>query len=211
MRADLNGIEDWRRTHDERVRAMRFADLTKEPAMPTIALRARVLAGACVSAFLIVLLMPSAAVAASPNTAFGFNARGITGVSTGAVDLTGGGAFDAARGFVHSGGGFSCTNTVTQGPLTGCLTGQGVRWDTANLLGTTMFKCTASETLRPAATSGDTAALSADFYRAGDGNDESFTANMIVTTNDLDRDLPGIQNVWIQGVGCATAITHFSN
>ena len=179
--------------------------------MPRISLRAGVLAGACLSAFLIVLLMPTAAGAASPNTGFGFNARGITGVSTGAVDLTGGGAFNPETGFVHSGGGFSCTDTVTQGPLTGCLTGEGVRWDTANLLRTTMFKCTASEALRPATTSSDTAVLSADFYRAGDGNDESFTANMIVTTNDLDRDLPGIQNVWIQGVGCATADTHFSN
>jgi len=179
--------------------------------MPRISRRARVLAGACVSAFLITLAIPTAAVAASPNTGFGFNARGITGVSTGAVDLTGGGAFNAESGFVHSGGGFSCINSITQGPLTGCGTGEGVRWDTANLLRTTMFKCTASEALRPATTSSDTAVLSADFYRAGDGNDESFTANMIVTTNDLDRDLPGVQNVWIQGVGCATADTHFSN
>jgi hypothetical protein len=179
--------------------------------MPTLSFRARVLMGACVSAFCIVLLIPTAAVAASPNTGFGFNARGITGVSTGSVDLTGGGVFNPASGFVHANGGFSCTNTVTQGPLTGCETGQGVRWDTANLLRSTMFKCTASETLRPATTSSDTAVLTADFYRAGDANDESFTANMIVTTNDLDRDLPGIQNVWIQGVGCATANTHFSN
>jgi hypothetical protein len=182
--------------------------------MPTISLRARLFAGACATAFLIVLLMPSAAVAASPNTGFGFHATGITGVSTGVVDLTGGGAFNSAGevdGFVHAGGGFSCTNTVSQGPLAGCLTGQGVRWDTASLLPGTMFKCTASEALRPATTSSDTAVLTADFYRAGDGNDESFTANMIVTTNDLDRDLPGIQNVWIQGIGCATAITHFSN
>ena len=179
--------------------------------MPTISLRARAIAGACIVAFLTVLLIPTAAVAAGLNTGFGFNARGITGVSTGSVDLTGGGAFNAVTGFVHSGGGFSCTNTVTTGPLTGCSTGQGVRWDTASLLRTTMFKCTASEALRPATTSGDTAVLSADFYRAGDGNDESFTANMIVTTNDLDRDVPGIQNVWIQGVGCAIANTHFSN
>ena len=100
---------------------------------------------------------------------------------------------------------------MTEGPLTGCVTGQGVRWDTANLLRDTMFKCTASEALQPATTSSDTVVLSADFYRAGDANNESFTANMIVTTNDLDRDLPGTQNIWVQGVGCATAITHFSN
>jgi hypothetical protein len=179
--------------------------------MHRISLRARVLAGACVTALLIVLFIPTAAVAASPNTGFGFNARSITGASSGVVDLTGGGAFNATTGFVHSGGGFSCTNTVSQGPLTGCLTGQGVRWDTANLLRNTMFKCTASEALQPATTDNDTVVLSADFYRAGNGNHESFTANMIVTTNDLDRDLPGIQNIWVQGVGCATANTHFSN
>ena len=179
--------------------------------MHTISLRAHVVAGACVTAFLIALLIPTAAVAASPNTGFGFNAHGITGASTGAVDLTGGGAFNAGSGFVHSGGGFRCTNTVTEGPLTGCVTGQGVRWDTASLLRGTMFKCTASEALQPANTATETVVLSADFYRAGDGNDESFNANMIVTTHDLDRDLPGIQNVWVQGVGCTTAITHFSN
>jgi hypothetical protein len=178
--------------------------------MYTVSRRARVLVGACATAFLIVLLTPSAASAAGPNTGFGFNASAIAGFGTGAVDLTGGGAFNATTGFVHSGGGFRCTTTVGQGPLAGCLTGQGVRWDTASLLRSTMFKCTASEALQPASTTNDTVVLTADFYRAGDGNDESFTANMIVTTNDLDRALPGIQNVWVQGVGCATAITHFS-
>ena len=34
---------------------------------------------------------------------------------------------------------------------------------------------------------------------------------MIVTTHDLDQSLPGTQNVWIQGVGCATATTPFSS
>jgi len=179
--------------------------------MHTIPRRARFLIGACTTAFLIVVFAPSAAFAASPNTGFGFNARAIAGGGTGAVDLTGGGAFNASTGFVHSGGGFSCTTTVGQGPLAGCLTGQGVRWDTASLLRGTMFKCTASEALQPANTATDTVVLSADFYRAGDGNDESFNANMIVTTHDLDRDLPGVQNVWVQGVGCTTAITHFSN
>ena len=179
--------------------------------MKSISRRAGVLTGACATAFLIAVAAPSVAVASSPNTGFGFNARAIAGGGAGAVTLTGGGAFDATTGFVHSGGGFSCTTTVGQGPLAGCLTGQGVRWDTASLLPSTLFKCTASEALRPESTGSDTAVLSADFYRAGDGNDESFNANMIVTTHDLDRDLPGIQNVWVQGVGCTTAITHFSN
>ena len=179
--------------------------------MKTISRRARLLTGSCATAFLIAVAAPSVAAASGPNTGFGFNARAIAGGGTGAVDLTGGGAFNATTGFVHSGGGFRCTTTVGQGPLAGCLTGQGVRWDTASLLPSTLFKCTASEALRPESTASDTAVLSADFYRAGDGNDESFNANMIVTTHDLDRDLPGTQNIWIQGVGCATANTHFSN
>ena len=53
--------------------------------------------------------------------------------------------------------------------------------------------------------------LDADFYRAGDGNDESFTAQMIVSAEDIAPDIAGIQNVWIQGVGCASAIANFSS
>jgi hypothetical protein len=186
-------------------------DLEKELMMSSISLRARVITGALAAAAVMVFIAASPAAASSPNTGFGFNARHISGFPTGEVTLTGGGAFNATTGFAHSGGSFSCTGPVGQGPLAGCLTDQGVRWDTANLLRSTTFKCTASETLQPAATDNDTVVLSADFYRAGDGNDESFNANMIVTTHDLDRDLPGIQNVWVQGVGCTTAITHFSN
>ena len=53
--------------------------------------------------------------------------------------------------------------------------------------------------------------LLADFYRAGDGNDESFTARMIVSSDDIASDVTGIQNVWIQGVGCSSAIANFSS
>ena len=155
----------------------------------------------------------SAAAAAGPQTGFGFNARNVAGFPTGAVFLTGGGAFDATTGFVHSAGGFRCTAPVSQGPLTGCLAGEGVRWDTADLLAEIGFKCTgsASEALKSASTSDDTVVLRADFYRAGDGIDESFTANMIVAADDIAPDIAGVQNVWIEGVGCATASTHFSS
>ena len=160
---------------------------------------ARALAGVFATAALLITLGSSAALAASPNTSFGFNAPDIQGFPSGAVALTGGGTFNASTGFVHAGGGFSCTADVGPGvPLTGCLTGQGVRWDTDSLLSTTMFRCNTQETARPAFTSEDTVVLHADFYRAGDANDESFTANMIVTTQDLDA-APGIQNVWVQG------------
>jgi len=180
--------------------------------MHMISLRTRVLAGAFAAALLMVLLVASAADAAGRNAGFGFNARDIAGFPSGEVFLPGGGAFNSSTGFVHSGGGFRCTAHVDQGPLAGCLTGEGVRWDTAALLSDTTFKCTgsATEALKPASTGNDTVVLSADFYRAGDGNDESFTANMIVAAHDIAPDIAGIQNVWVQGVGCATAVAHFS-
>ena len=155
----------------------------------------------------------SASGAASSHTGFGFNAGDVAGFPTGHVFLTGGGAFDATTGFVHSSGGFRCTADVNQGPLMGCLAGEGVRWDTANVLRSTTFKCTgaATETLKTANVADDIAVLAADFYRAGDGNDESFNANMIVANFDIAPDIDGIQNVWVQGVGCATALTNFSN
>src|SRR5262249_59592443 len=134
------------------------------------------------------------AVANAGREAFGFNGSA-RGFPTGAVTLTGGGAYDPATGFVHSGGGFSCTADVHQGPLSGCLAGQGVRWDTARLLPSTTFKCTgaAAEPLKMATTGDKTVVLLADFYRAGDGVDESFTAQMIVSATDLAPDIPAVQ------------------
>src|SRR6266566_2730837 len=141
----------------------------------------------------------SAMAASNDKAAFGFNASEVSGFPTGAAFLSGGGAF-------------RCTSDVSQGPLAGCLAGQGVRWDTANLLRGTSFKCTGqkSEALKPVATDEHTAVLLADFYRAGDGNDESFTAQLIISQNDIAPDIPGVQNVWIQGVGCATANVNFN-
>jgi len=181
--------------------------------MKTIAVVPAVLAAA-------VLLIAAPASAARGNTGFGFNATDISGFPTGAARLTGGGAFNPGTGFVKSAGGFRCTEDVRQGPLAAplhgggpCLAGQGVRWDTAALLPSTTFKCTgaATEALKTTTTAEDTVVLQADFYRAGDGNDESFTAQMIVSDHDIAPDITGIQNVWIQGVGCASAIVHFSS
>jgi hypothetical protein len=151
--------------------------------------------------------------AASAKTGFGFNARAIAGFPTGSVFLTGGGAFDTESGFVHSAGGFRCTQDISQGPLSGCREGQGVRWDTVELLPSTTFKCTgaAAEPLKTATTDENTVVLLSDFYRAGDGNDESFTAQLIVSDDDIANDIPGVQNVWIQGVGCGSAIVNFSS
>jgi len=149
---------------------------------------------------------------------FGFNGT-VSGFPTGVVFLTGGGSYDASTAsntipsetFVHSGGGFRCTADVGQGPLKGCAAGEGVRWDTAQLLASTTFKCTGSDAAKPAATSDHAVVLLADFYRAGDGIDESFTAQMIVSETDIAPEIPGNQNLWVQGVGCGSAVVHFSN
>jgi len=144
--------------------------------------------------------------------AFGFNAPLISGFPGGrAVELTGGGAYDLPD-FVHSGGGFRCLADISAGPFAGCLTGQGVRWDTAELRASTTFKCTgaAAEALKTAHTGDSTVVLLADFYRQGDGIDESFTAQMIVSATDLAPDVAGVQNVWVQGVGCGPATVNFN-
>ena len=150
--------------------------------------------------------------AAQARNGFGFNATNISGFPTGAVSLTGGGAYVPGTTFVHAGGSFTCTRTVSQLQLNGCLEGQGVRWDTAALIASTPFKCTgaASEPLKTATTSGNTVVLIADFYRRGDGTEESFTARMFVSDTDQDPLTPGVQNIWIQGVGCGSAIANFN-
>ncbi|TMG22858.1 MAG: hypothetical protein E6H99_01590 [Chloroflexi bacterium] len=176
--------------------------------------RRLVLAGGLVAAALTaIVLTASIASAASGNIGFGFNARNISGFRTGSATLTGGGSYNPVTGFVKSAGGFRCTNDIGQGPLKGCLSGEGVRWDTVNLLRSTTFKCTgsAAETLKTATTDENTAVIVADFYRAGDGNVESFTGQIIVSADDIAPDIDGLQNVWIQGIGCASSIANFSS
>jgi hypothetical protein len=149
---------------------------------------------------------------------FGFNGSA-SGFGTAVVSLTGGGSFDVATASntvptttrVVSNGGFSCLGDVAQGGLAGCLTGQGVRWDTEQLLVSTPFKCSPTDAVKTAFTNDRTAVLFADFYRAGDGNEESFRAPMIISEDDLAPLIPGEQHLWIQGVGCGDAVVHFSN
>ena len=156
----------------------------------------------------------------TPEASFGFNGV-VSGFPTGKVFLSGGGAYDLDHtGFVKSSGGFSCLEDVRQGPLSisinpsdpgPCLAGQGVRWDTAALIPSTMFRCTGavSEALKPAVTTSTRVVLQADFYRAGNGGNESFTAQMIVSATDIAPEIPGVQNLWVQGVGCGEAIVNF--
>src|SRR6266545_4044715 len=91
-------------------------------------------------------------------------APGIIGFATGAARLTGGGSYNPGTGFAKSAGGFRCTGDVGQGPLAGCLTGEGVRWDTVELRAGTTFKCTgaAAEPLKTAVTDENTVVLLAD-------------------------------------------------
>jgi hypothetical protein len=166
-------------------------------------------------------IMPTDPVEASfkagGKAAFGFNGSA-SGFPTGVVHLTGGGSYDPATASntvpsetsAVSSGGFDCTATVAQGPLAGCQEGEGVRWDTAQLLASTTFRCTGADASKVATTSSHTAVLLADFYRAGDGIDESFTAQMIVSGSDLAPELPGTQTLWVQGVGCGSANGHFN-
>lgn len=161
--------------------------------------------------FLLVGGMESPAFAAG-NQAFGFNAPQVSGFPGGrSAEITGGGAYNLPD-FVHSGGGFRCLSDISAGLFNGCLAGQGVRWDTASLLTSTQFRCTGAvgETLKTAVTGDKTVVLAADFYRQGDGNEESFNAQMIVSEDDLDPVAPGVQNVWIQTIGCGTAIVNFN-
>jgi hypothetical protein len=113
---------------------------------------------------------------------------------------------------VQSAGGFRCLEDINRGPLNGCKAGEGVRWDTVQVLESFQFKCTgaAGEKLKTVRTDDNTVVLFADFYRQGDGNNESFTAHMFVSEVDEADDIPRIQNVWIEQVGCGHAIANFN-
>ena len=172
------------------------------------------------------LVLVVQATAATGRVGVGLNAPSIAGFpgdfTGGKAFLSGGGAYDPASAsdtdpesaFVRSNGGFRCLEDVRQGPLQGCLQGQGVRWDTDGLLQSTGFKCTgkATEAKKTAVTDAHTAVLVSDFYRAGDGNDASFkNVQVIVADHDLAPDIDGVQNIWIQQVGCGTANVNFSS
>jgi hypothetical protein len=170
-----------------------------------------------VAAAVLVLVAP--ADAAGSRVGFGFNAASISGFQSGGkVFLTGGGSYNPVNvnpeSFVHSSGGFRCIQGVERGPLNGCLDGQGIRWDTEELLASTGFKCTgaATEAAKTAVTDAHTAVLKSDFYRAGDGDDASFEGvKVIVSDHDLADDIDGVQNVWIEQVGCGEANVSFSS
>jgi hypothetical protein len=149
---------------------------------------------------------------ATGRDSFTFNAPLVSGFPGGrAAEITGGGSY-ILPDFIHAGGSFGCLSDITAGFFSGCQAGQGVRWDTDTVLTSTTFRCTgaADELLKAAETGGKTVVMLSDFYRAGDGDDESFTAQMIVSETDLDPVADGVQNIWIQQIGCGTALVNFN-
>jgi hypothetical protein len=153
----------------------------------------------------------------SEKIAFTFKstARGFGG---GAVSLSGGGRYVVASASnvvpsvtdVVASGEFHCREDVTQGPLNGCKRGEGVRWEAAQLLASTNFKCTRADALKPVVTARDRVALLVKFFRAGDTGQPSFTAPVFVSQSDLAPDVPGVQNFWIQAIGCGIATAQFN-
>jgi hypothetical protein len=143
--------------------------------------------------------------------AFRIREATISGAPTGIVFLNGGGSYDPASGVQKLGGHFRCLQDVAQGPLSGLKAGEGVRWRGIQIIASTGFKCSgaASEALKAAVTDDDTVVLLADFFRQGDGDQPSFSARIFFSAGDEAPDLPGVQNVWIQGVGCADAAIEF--
>ena len=126
----------------------------------------------------------------------------------GKITLSGRVSYDAPSGVVHAGGSFVVTEDITSGPLAGLHAGEGVHWRATQLLADSGFKCggSATEPLKTAVTNGDTAVMQVEFLRAGFGANEPPTAKVFVSRLDLDPDQPGVQNVWIQAVGCGEAI-----
>ena len=119
-----------------------------------------------------------------------------------AVRLDGGGSYDPASGQISLGGGFKVLNDITAGPLGGLRKYDGTRWKATQILADAPFKCAGADAAKTVVTDDDTVVFLADFFRGGEGAVALFHAKVFLSANDEDPDQPGIQNVWIQGVGC---------
>jgi hypothetical protein len=145
----------------------------------------------------------------SSQRSFNFNAASVSGIGTGEVRITGGGQYDPVSGTVKAGGSFRVSQDISAGPLAGLKAGEGVKWDADETLRSFDIKCTGAEAPRTVFSGANTVIMQADFYRAGDGNQASLHAVMFVSIDDQDGGLPGVQTVWIQGVGCGAALADF--
>lgn len=136
---------------------------------------------------------------------FHLNSRDVSGYPTGTMHITGGGSYDwRDSGYIRGSGSFTCATSVDQGPLAGCTERQGTRWSATDLLFSAEYACSPGDPPSVAVTGPESVAFLADFYRKGDGRDASFRAKVIVSTADLAPDVPGVQHVWIEGVGCGS-------
>lgn len=153
-----------------------------------------------------ILLVATAAHAQPRSHAFTF-----PDTPVGKITLSGRGSYDASSGLVQAGGSFVATENITSGPLAGLRAGEGVRWRATQLLAESGFKCggSAAEPLKTAVTGEDTAVMQVEFHRAGSGANAMPPAKLFVSRLDLDPDAPGVQNIWIQGVGCGSAPVEF--
>ena len=148
-------------------------------------------------------LLAPVSIALGQSTRHAFHLR--SGTIGAAVSMTGGGSYDASTGSLQGGGEFRCVRDIAQGPLAGLRAGEGGRWEAAELLATSGFKCVGPDPLKTAVTDDDTVVFVARFYRQGDGANPSFTASVFVSAGDEDPDQQGTQDVWIQQVGCDDA------
>ena len=126
-----------------------------------------------------------------------------------AVILTGEGTVNGHTGLQRVGGGFRAIKDINAGPLAGLRAGEGVRWEADEILSSAGFKCSATDPAKTATTDDNTLVMRVLFFRQGDGNTPSFKANVFVSADDENPDELGVQNVWIQGVGCGQADVSF--
>ena len=155
-------------------------------------------------ALALISLFAVPSLAGNSNRGFSVHAPSISGAPTGQVFFTGDVQFDPGAGSIRGGGAFHVQSDITQGPLAGFTAGSGMLWEAQELLASNGFKCSGSadEPLKTAVTGDDTVVFVARFIRH-DG--APLTARVFISTRDQDPGQPGIQNVWIQGVGCAEA------
>jgi hypothetical protein len=186
----------------ERVGGARRKYIVRLLSVASIALLAIALGAASASA-------STASSAEGQRTAFAFISPHIAGAPTGSAAMTGFGTYDTTAGTLRANGLFRCTTSVAQGPLSGCMQGQGVRWSSTTFNATQKFVC-GTDAAKTVTSDNQTVAFKADFFRAGDRSTPSFTANVIVSAHDIAPDVTGVQNTWIQGVGCGSALQFFA-
>ena len=120
------------------------------------------------------------------------------------IELKGVGAFDGVSATLN--GKFHVTRDIPAGPLGGLRAGDSGHWKATQVLVTSGFKCAGPDAVKDVTTGDDTIVFQADFFRQGDGDRASFSAKVFISAQDQDPETAGIQNVWIQGVGCDQAV-----